>query len=180
MIPIGGERFGGQVPQTRGPREIEDFVGWEFVGLRRGPQRAVSSMGERGPQTRGPREIEDFVGWEMQGREIPGSPGNRGGGVRIFWGGMGCMGAEDPSAIRNQSSRPGYDRAVERSSATRESARLEMPEQMRRDVRLLGEVLGQVIVESGGDDLLADVERLRRAVIAARESAEHDREAVRL
>src|SRR5215472_12599028 len=30
--------------QTRGPREIEDFVGWE---------------------TRGPREIEDFGGWEM-------------------------------------------------------------------------------------------------------------------
>ena len=43
-------------------------------------------MGERGPQTRGPREIADFVGWEMQGRE------------------MGCMGAEDPSAIRNHSS----------------------------------------------------------------------------
>src|SRR5215472_16524208 len=123
-------------------------------------------MGERGPQ--------------KQGREIPGSPGNRGGGVRIFWGGMGCMGAEDPSAIRNQSSRPGYDRALERSSDTRESARLEMPEQLRRDVRLLGEVLGQVIVESGGEDLLADVERLRRAVIAARDSAEHDREAVRL
>jgi len=44
-------------------------------------------MGERGPQTRGPREIADFVGWEMLGRE------------------MGCLGAEDPSAIRNQSSR---------------------------------------------------------------------------
>jgi len=55
-----------------------------------------------------------------------------------------------------------------------------MPEPMRRDVRLLGEVLGQVIVESGGEDLLADVERLRRAVIAARESAEDDREAVRI
>ena len=51
---------------------------------------------------------------------------------------------------------------------------------MRRDVRLLGEILGQVIVESGSEDLLADVERLRRAVIAARDSAEHDREAVRL
>src|SRR5262252_4745938 len=75
---------------------------------------------------------------------------------------------------------PGYDRAVERSSDTRESARLEMPEPMRRDVRLLGEILGQVIVESGSEDLLADVERLRRAVIAARDSAEHDREAVRL
>src|SRR5215472_2432616 len=30
--------------QTRGPREIADFVGWE---------------------TRGPREIADFVGWEV-------------------------------------------------------------------------------------------------------------------
>jgi len=39
---------------------------------------------------------------------------------------------------------------------------------MRRDVRLLGDVLGQVISESGGQDLLDDVERLRHAVIAAR------------
>src|SRR5215469_16048074 len=55
-----------------------------------------------------------------------------------------------------------------------------MPEPMRRDVRLLGEMLGQVLAESSGPELLADVERLRRAVIAARDSAEHDREAVRL
>jgi phosphoenolpyruvate carboxylase len=40
---------------------------------------------------------------------------------------------------------------------------------MRRDVRMLGEILGQVIRESEGDDLLADVENLRRRVIAARE-----------
>jgi len=39
---------------------------------------------------------------------------------------------------------------------------------MRRDVRLLGDILGQVITESGGQDLLDDVERLRRAAIAAR------------
>ena len=39
---------------------------------------------------------------------------------------------------------------------------------MRRDVRLLGDVLGEVISESGGADLLADVERLRHAVIDAR------------
>jgi phosphoenolpyruvate carboxylase len=39
---------------------------------------------------------------------------------------------------------------------------------MRRDVRLLGDILGQVITESGGPGLLADVERLRRAAIAAR------------
>jgi phosphoenolpyruvate carboxylase len=40
---------------------------------------------------------------------------------------------------------------------------------MRRDVRLLGDVLGEVISESGGADLLADVERLRHAVIDARQ-----------
>jgi phosphoenolpyruvate carboxylase len=39
---------------------------------------------------------------------------------------------------------------------------------MRRDVRLLGEILGQVISESGGKDLLDDVEDLRHRVIAAR------------
>jgi phosphoenolpyruvate carboxylase len=39
---------------------------------------------------------------------------------------------------------------------------------MRADVRLLGEVLGTVISESDGPDLLADVERLRHAVIGAR------------
>ena len=39
---------------------------------------------------------------------------------------------------------------------------------MRRDVRLLGDLLGEVIRESGGQGLLDDVERLRRAVIAAR------------
>jgi phosphoenolpyruvate carboxylase len=49
----------------------------------------------------------------------------------------------------------------------RESA--ELPQLMRRDVRLLGDVLGEVISESGGADLLADVERLRHAVIDARQ-----------
>jgi phosphoenolpyruvate carboxylase len=39
---------------------------------------------------------------------------------------------------------------------------------MRNDVRLLGDVLGEVIRDSAGPELLADVERLRRAVIAAR------------
>lgn len=39
---------------------------------------------------------------------------------------------------------------------------------MRRDVRLLGEILGQVISESDGPDLLDDVEELRHRVIAAR------------
>ena len=52
----------------------------------------------------------------------------------------------------------------------RDSAAL--PELMRRDVRLLGEVLGEVISESAGADLLADVERLRHAVIDARSAAD--------
>jgi phosphoenolpyruvate carboxylase len=43
-----------------------------------------------------------------------------------------------------------------------------LPEPMRRDVRLLGDILGEVIRDSAGPGLLADVERLRRAVIEAR------------
>ncbi|MFI6320518.1 phosphoenolpyruvate carboxylase [Nonomuraea sp. NPDC050556] len=43
-----------------------------------------------------------------------------------------------------------------------------MPEELRHDVRLLGKLLGEVIAEQGGADLLEDVERLRKAVIAAR------------
>ncbi|WP_225992916.1 phosphoenolpyruvate carboxylase [Actinomadura rudentiformis] len=43
-----------------------------------------------------------------------------------------------------------------------------MPEPLRRDVRLLGAMLGDSLVEYGGQDLLDDVERLRHAVIAAR------------
>jgi phosphoenolpyruvate carboxylase len=50
---------------------------------------------------------------------------------------------------------------------------------MRRDVRLLGEILGQVIAESDSQDLLDDVEDLRHRVIAARQhdSADADSEA---
>ncbi|MCL2584352.1 MAG: phosphoenolpyruvate carboxylase [Streptosporangiales bacterium] len=44
---------------------------------------------------------------------------------------------------------------------------------MRRDVRLLGDILGEAISASGGPGLLADVERLRHAVIDARR-AERD------
>ena len=54
------------------------------------------------------------------------------------------------------------------AGAGRERDSAEMPELMRRDVRELGEVLGEVISESAGADLLADVERLRHAVIDAR------------
>ncbi len=54
-------------------------------------------------------------------------------------------------------------------SAERDSARQEMPDPLRNDVRLLGEMLGRVVAESCGADLLDDVEQLRRAVIGARE-----------
>jgi len=43
----------------------------------------------------------------------------------------------------------------------------EVPEPLRNDVRVLGEFLGRVLRETGGDDLLADVERLRELAIRA-------------
>jgi phosphoenolpyruvate carboxylase len=62
---------------------------------------------------------------------------------------------------------------------SREADRQQLPALMRRDVRLLGDLLGEVIRESGGQDLLDDVERLRRAVIAARESPPREGESSR-
>jgi phosphoenolpyruvate carboxylase len=53
----------------------------------------------------------------------------------------------------------------------RDSDRAALPELMRQDVRLLGDLLGEVIRDSAGPDLLADVEHLRHAVIAARRGA---------
>jgi len=50
----------------------------------------------------------------------------------------------------------------------RDADRQNVPAPMRRDVRLLGDLLGEVLRESGGQGLLDDVERLRRAVIDAR------------
>src|SRR6266702_4243555 len=52
----------------------------------------------------------------------------------------------------------------------REAARQEIPPPLRRDVRLLGELLGKVIADYGGAKLLRDVERLRGLVIRAREA----------
>ena len=56
---------------------------------------------------------------------------------------------------------------------TRDRDRAALPEPMRREVRLLGDILGDVIRGSAGPDLLADVERLRHAVIDARHG-DHD------
>nr|WP_272917998.1 phosphoenolpyruvate carboxylase [Actinomadura rayongensis] len=46
--------------------------------------------------------------------------------------------------------------------------RHDLPEPLRKDVRLLGAMLGDSLVEYAGPDLLDDVERLRHAVIGAR------------
>ncbi len=74
----------------------------------------------------------------------------------------------DSSAAQSRAAaRPGADG---RAGPTRDTDRQQLPGRMRRDVRLLGDMLGEVLRESGGQGLLDDVERLRRAVIAARAS----------
>jgi phosphoenolpyruvate carboxylase len=45
---------------------------------------------------------------------------------------------------------------------------------LREEVRLLGALLGQVVAESGGEELFADVERLRRAARDARRGGDQD------
>jgi phosphoenolpyruvate carboxylase len=50
----------------------------------------------------------------------------------------------------------------------RTDLRDELPASLRRDVGLLGRLLGRVLEEAGGPGLLADVEALRRATIALR------------
>ncbi len=63
---------------------------------------------------------------------------------------------------------------------TRAAARAAVPEPLRRDVKLLGGLLGQVIAEQGGKHLLRDVEELRRLVISARNSPTDERMTERL
>jgi phosphoenolpyruvate carboxylase len=53
-------------------------------------------------------------------------------------------------------------------------ARHEMPDPLRTDVRVLGAMLGRVLREFGGQDLLDDVERLRELVIAAHDEPDGD------
>ena len=66
------------------------------------------------------------------------------------------------------------------STSKRHAARQEIPEPLRRDVRKLGSVLGQVIAEGGGAALLRDVEKLRALVIRARDQDRYERDAEKL
>ena len=52
------------------------------------------------------------------------------------------------------------------NARTRTRARFEVPEELRGDVRLLGEILGTILVEYAGQPLLDDVEKLRELTIA--------------
>src|SRR5438128_621795 len=63
---------------------------------------------------------------------------------------------------------------------SRDAARQEIPPELRRDVRLLGELLGNVIADFGGASLLRDVEKLRGLAIRAREDGRFEREAEKL
>jgi len=69
---------------------------------------------------------------------------------------------------------------VTETGRARDTARQEIPAPLRRDVRLLGEVLGNVISESGGRNLLSDVEELRGLVIRARDDGRFERDAEKL
>ncbi len=66
-----------------------------------------------------------------------------------------------------------------KAAGGRERDSAELPEAMRRDVRLLGDVLGEIISEDD-PSLLDDVELLRRAVIGARSGERADAEIVAL
>jgi len=61
---------------------------------------------------------------------------------------------------------------VSEDTPDRDRARTDLPAALRADVRLLADTLGQVLVEAGGPDLLADVERLRELMITARREPE--------
>src|SRR5882672_9002377 len=67
-----------------------------------------------------------------------------------------------------------------RLTRTRETARQEIPEPLRRDIRLLGGLLGKVVADYGGANLLRDVETLRGLVIRARDDDRFERDAEKL
>jgi phosphoenolpyruvate carboxylase len=56
---------------------------------------------------------------------------------------------------------------------------MQVPAELRREVRLLGDLLGRILAEYGGQGLLDDVEWLRRTMVAARDSDKDERDAAR-
>ena len=77
------------------------------------------------------------------------------------------------SRRRGRPVEPHARRASPMSSADRRdrrSARSRRDAPLRRDVRLVGDALGRVLVEQDGEELLADVERVRKLARKARES----------
>jgi phosphoenolpyruvate carboxylase len=84
-------------------------------------------------------------------------------------------GPERPPEERVAGESPAGERPAGERTPPAARARIEReqtPAPLRHDVRLLGGVLGQVLAESEGPDLLAEVERLRRAAIELRTGAD--------
>ena len=65
-------------------------------------------------------------------------------------------------------------------AAERVVARYEMPDPLRDDIRLLGGLLGTILKEAGGQDLLDDVEQLRELTIQAYGNDDEALEAARM
>src|SRR6267378_8540542 len=84
------------------------------------------------------------------------------------------------TSLKRRCSRWSIRWSTQSSSKTRDAARQEIPPALRSDVRLLGGLLGQVVAESGGPDLLRDVEKLRVLVIRARDDGRYERDAEKL
>src|SRR5512135_1009971 len=82
--------------------------------------------------------------------------------------------AGDPTGGRGMTGRErgAVNAAVAAEPSGIGSARARDP--LAREVRLLGALLGQVLVEQGGPELLATVERIRRRTIAIRRGADPD------
>jgi phosphoenolpyruvate carboxylase len=64
---------------------------------------------------------------------------------------------------------PEFEVLPETTEASRQRVSDEVDRELRADVRLLGSLLGRVLMEAGGHELLDDVERLRSLVIHAYE-----------
>src|SRR6266542_3846489 len=111
----------------------------------------------------------DLPGGPQPGQPPTAGPGERPGRVATI-GGMGSD--EGPVARRRPDGSPAAVATTPAAQARLE--REQTPAPLRRYVRLLGGVLGRVLVESEGPELLADVERLRHAAIELRSTTDRE------